>query len=75
MVGAIQSESHMSKELTHAQIGAGSNACDRECEHEAKPSSHKLNKRSEGKSQPSAAGSASEGDSTDNGMKNIMPTE
>jgi hypothetical protein len=49
------------KELTHAQIGRGENANDRESEHEAKPSSHKLNKRSAGKSQASAAGSASEG--------------
>jgi hypothetical protein len=37
------------------------------------PASHILNKRSEGKSQASAAGSASEGDSTDNGMTNLMP--
>lgn len=37
------------------------------------PASHKLNKRSEGKSQPSAAGSASEGDSGVNGRDNLMP--
>jgi hypothetical protein len=63
------------KELKHKDLSSCSNGYDRECEAESNPSSHKLNKRSEGKSQPSAAGSASEGDSTDSGMKNIMPKE
>jgi alkaline phosphatase len=61
----------MSKELTHAQIGAGANANDRECEHEAKPSMG-TNKRQKG-SQLSGAGSASEEKvERDNGMQVIL---
>jgi hypothetical protein len=66
----------MSKKVDLSEVASKENGrsnVDRKCELEAKPSSHKLNKRSEGKSQPSQAGSASEGDSTDNGMANILP--
>ena len=63
------------KILTHKEISGCQNGHDRENEHEAKPNSHILNKRSAGKSQPSAAGSASEGLSTDNGWSNLAPKE